>query len=85
MQSMRAFKSLKAFFSDGLVSNVWLHHCKTSEARIVYVCGFVQHSLTMHLPCSIETILLRTEMLATCAAFVSNVCIPLELTTVQHG
>ena len=29
MQSMRAFKSLKAyrFFSDGFVSNVWLYDC----------------------------------------------------------
>ena len=46
--SMRAFKSLKAFsfFADGLVSNVWLHDCRTSEPRIVYVRGFVQHSLT---------------------------------------
>ena len=52
MQSMRAFKSLKAyrFFSDGFVSNVWLHDCRTFEPRIVYVRGFVQHSLTMDLP-----------------------------------
>ena len=52
MQSMRAFKSLKAyrFFSDGFVSNVWLHDCMTSGPRIVYVRGFVQHSLTMDLP-----------------------------------
>ena len=48
MQSMRAFKSLKVyrFFADGFVSNVWLHDCRTSEPRIVYVRGFVQHSLT---------------------------------------
>lgn len=52
MQSMRAFKSLKAyrFFADGFVSNVWLHDCRTSEPRIVYVRGFIQHSLTMDLP-----------------------------------
>ena len=52
MQSMRAFKSLKAyrFFADGFVSNVWLHDCKTSDPRIVYVRGFVQHSLSMDVP-----------------------------------
>ena len=38
------------FFADGFVSNVWLHDCRTSELGIVYVCGFVQHSLTMDVP-----------------------------------
>ena len=52
MQSMQAFQSLKAyrFFADGFVSNVWLHDCKTSDPRIVYVRGFVQHSLSMDVP-----------------------------------
>ena len=59
---------------------------RTSEPRIVYVRDFVQHSLTMDLRFSIETILLRTEMLATRAALlrIGAVCVPLELTTVQH-
>ena len=41
MQSMRAFKSLKAyrFFADGFVSNVWLHDCATDSPRVVYVRG----------------------------------------------
>lgn len=52
MESMRAFKSLKAykFFADGFVSNVWLHDCKTENPRIVFVRGFVQHSLSMDVP-----------------------------------
>ena len=52
----------------------------------VYVRGFVQHPLTMDLPCSIEMILLRMEMLVTRAALlrIGDVCIPLELTTVQQ-
>ena len=52
MESMRAFKSLKAyrFFADGYVSNVWLHNCETERPKIVYVRGFVQHSLTTDLP-----------------------------------
>lgn len=52
MDSMRAYKSLKAYkyFHDGFVKNVWLHDCKTSNPRIVYVRGYVQHSLTMDLP-----------------------------------
>ena len=61
MQSMRAFKSLKAyrFFSDGFVSNVWLHDCMMSGPRIVYVRGFVQHSLTKDLP--LETFVAMTS------------------------
>ena len=52
MQSMRAFKSLKTyrFFADGFVSNVWLHDCATDSPRVVYVRGFVQHSLSTDLP-----------------------------------
>ena len=39
MQSMRAFKSLKAyrFFADGFVSNVWLHDCATDSSRVDYI------------------------------------------------
>ena len=49
---MRAFKSLKAyrFFADRFVSNVWLHDCGTDSPRVVYVRGFVQHSLSTDLP-----------------------------------
>ena len=52
MQSMRAFKSLKAyrFFADEFVSNVWLHDCATDSHHVVYVRGFVQHSLLTDLP-----------------------------------
>lgn len=48
MQSMRAFKSLKAyrFFSNGFVSNVWLHDCMTSGPRIVYVCTWLRATLS---------------------------------------
>ena len=52
MQSMRAFKSLKAyrFFADGLDSNVWLHDCATDSPCVVFMRGFVQHSLSTDLP-----------------------------------
>ena len=51
MQLMQAFKSLKAyrFFADGFVSNVWLHDCATDSPHVVYVRGFVQHSLSTDL------------------------------------
>ena len=51
MQLMQAFKSLKVyrFFADGLVSNVWLHDCATDSPHVVYVRGFVQHSLSTDL------------------------------------
>ena len=43
MQSMRAFKSLKAyhFFANRLASNMWLPDCATDSLHIVYVRGFV--------------------------------------------
>ena len=52
MQSMRAYKSWKAYkyFHDGFVKNVWLHDCKTTDPRVVYARGFVHHSLTMDHP-----------------------------------
>ena len=52
MQAMRAFKSLKAykFFADGFVKNVWLFNTESVDPRVVYVRGFVQHSLSMGNP-----------------------------------
>ena len=52
MQSMQTFKSLKAYryFADGFISNVWFHDCATDSLRVVYVRGFVQHSLSTDLP-----------------------------------
>ena len=52
MDSMRAFKSLKAyeFFYDGYVHNVWTHLFPESSAPVVYVHGFVHHSLSSDLP-----------------------------------
>ena len=40
----------QSVFANGFVSNDWLHESKNSEPRIVWVRGFVQHSLTMDLP-----------------------------------
>ena len=52
MQSRWAFKSLKAYhlYAYGFVSNMWLNDCATDSPRVVYVIGFVQHSLSTDLP-----------------------------------
>ena len=45
-QSMRAFKSLKAyrFFADGYVKNMWL--CQHPGSSLIVVRGYCHHSLT---------------------------------------
>ena len=55
MQSLKAFKSLKAykFFYDGFVKNVWAHGFPRLDnvgLRIVYFRGYVHHSLTCDSP-----------------------------------
>ena len=52
MDSMRAYKSLKAykFFFDGFVKNVWLHPFAETNPPIIYVRGFVHHSLSTDPP-----------------------------------
>ena len=54
MQSLKAFKSLKAykFFYDGFVKNVWVHEFPISEAglRMLYFHAYVHHSLTCDVP-----------------------------------
>ena len=55
MQSLKAFKSLKAykFFYDGFVKNVWVHEFPISEVRslrILYFRAYVHHSLTCDAP-----------------------------------
>ena len=54
MQSLKAFKSLKAykFYYDGFVKNVWVHEFPISESelRILYFRAYVHHSLTCDAP-----------------------------------
>ena len=54
MQSLKAFKSLKAykFYYDGFVKNVWVHEFPISESglRILYFHAYVYHSLTCDAP-----------------------------------
>ena len=58
MQSLKAFKSLKAykFFYDGFVKNVWVYEClpaTTSDnviLRVVYFRAYVHHSLSCESP-----------------------------------
>ena len=55
MQSMKAFRSLKAykFFYDGYVRNVWVYECpRTSNLnlRVLYFRAYVYHSLTCDSP-----------------------------------
>ena len=55
MQSLKAFKSLKAykFFYDGFVKNVWVHEYPISEVgslRILYFRAYIHHSLTCDAP-----------------------------------
>ena len=59
MQSLKAFKSLKAykFFCDGFVKNVWVHEFPISEVgslRILYFRAYVHHSLTCDKPLETE-------------------------------
>ena len=51
MQSMNAFKSMKAykFFYDGFVKNVWVYECPSTNhlsLRVLYFRAFVYHSLS---------------------------------------
>ena len=54
MQSLKAFKSLKAykFYYDGFVKNVWVHEFPISESelRILYFRTYVYHSFTCDAP-----------------------------------
>lgn len=55
MQSMKAFRSLKAykFFFDGYVRNVWVHECPRTSSlnlRVLYFRAYVYHSLTCDSP-----------------------------------
>ena len=54
MQSMKVFKSLKAykFFYDGFVRNVWYHCSCTNDLRlrVLYFRAFVYHSLSCDSP-----------------------------------
>ena len=60
MQSLMAFKSLKAykFFYDGFVKNVWIYECPTFQLpgdssttlRVLYFRAYVHHSLTCQSP-----------------------------------
>ena len=54
MQSLKAFKSLKAykFFYDGFVKNVWVHKFPISEVglRMLYFRAHIHHLLTCDAP-----------------------------------
>ena len=55
MESLKAFKSLKAykFFHDGFVRNVWVHQFpSTNQLNLKVLCfrGFVHHSLSCESP-----------------------------------
>ena len=55
MQSLNAFKSLKAFkfFYDGFVKNVWVYECPSANQlslRVLYFQAFVYHSLSCEDP-----------------------------------
>lgn len=55
MQSLKAFKALKAFkfFYDGFVKNVWVYQCPVDNElhlRVLYFRAFVHHSLTCESP-----------------------------------
>ena len=54
MQSLKAFKSLKAykFFYNGFIKNVWVHEFPISKAglRMLYFRAYVHHSLTCDAP-----------------------------------
>ena len=55
MQSLNAFKSLKAFkfFYDGFIKNVWVLECPSTnqlDLRILYFRAFVYHSLSCEDP-----------------------------------
>ena len=56
MQSLKAFKSLKAykFFYDGFVKNVWMHECQPTTGnvvlRVLYFRAYVHHSFTCESP-----------------------------------
>ena len=59
MQSLKAFKSLKAykFFYDGFVKNVWMHECEPTTGnvvlRVLYFRAYVHHSFTCESPLSV--------------------------------
>ena len=55
MQSLKAFKSLKAYkyFYDGYVKNVWVFECPVDNdlnLRVLYFRAFVYHSFTCDVP-----------------------------------
>ena len=55
MESLKAFKSLKAykFFHDGFVRNFWVHQFQnTNHLNLKVLCfrGFVHHSLSCEAP-----------------------------------
>lgn len=55
MQSLKAFKSLKAykFYYDGFVKNVWLYQCPVNNdlnLRVLYFTAYVYHSLSCEAP-----------------------------------
>ena len=55
MQSLKAFRSLKAYkyFFDGFVRNVWVHECSSNNdlsLRVLYFRAYVHHSLTCDSP-----------------------------------
>ena len=58
MQSLKAFKSLKAykFFYYGFVKNVWMHKCLPAMTasnvilRVLYFRAYVHHSFTCESP-----------------------------------
>ena len=48
MQSLKAFKSLKAYkyFFDGYVRNVWVYQCPCDNdlmLKVLYFCAYVHH------------------------------------------
>ena len=55
MQSLKAFKSLKAYkyFFDGFVRNVWVHQCPCDNLlllKVLYFRAYVHHSFTCDAP-----------------------------------
>ena len=62
MESMKAFKSLKAFkfFYDGFVRNVWVYQCSCTNdlrLRVLYFWAFVYHSLSCDTPLEVFVVL----------------------------
>ena len=89
MESMKAFRSLKAFkyFFDGFVRNAWVYECPMTNnlnLKILYFRAFVHHSLTCDTP--LEVYCMCPSMLKMVMCILANVpvCLGEQVCMIQN-